>query len=81
MKEKHLFHVQINGGPEQKIEVTTSEYQLAAITCLGILEYDRLDDYNTVKIWIPDLVEAGYGPYFYAYDGHNIGFPEKSREW
>lgn len=79
--KKHTFHIEINAGETQTIEVATSEYGLAAITSLGILDYERKDDYQVVKIWVPDLVEAGYGPYFYAWDGFNQGQPEPSRKW
>lgn len=79
--KKTTFHVEINGGAEQKIEVVTSEYGLAAITSLGMLEYEQADHYQVVKIWIPDLLEDGYGPYFYAWDGFKAGTPEAHRKW
>lgn len=79
--KKNTFHVEINGGVEQKIEVVTSEYGLAAITSLGMLEYEQADHYQVVKIWIPDLLEDGYGPYFYAWDGFKSGTPEAHRKW
>lgn len=79
--KRYTFHVEINGGPEQKIEVVTSEYGLAAITSLGMLGYERADHYQVVKIWMPDLLVDGYGPYFYAWDGFKCGTPETHRKW
>ena len=74
------FHVQINGGPEQTIKVRTGKYKLAAMASLSLLDYEEHSDYDVVKIWVPELMPE-YGPYFYAYDGHSIGYPTKDRQW
>ncbi|WP_155008549.1 hypothetical protein [Pseudomonas amygdali] len=75
--KKTTFHVEINGGAEQKIEVVTSEYALAAITSLGMLEYERADHYQVVKIWIPELVYDRDNPADIRanvpYDGRRVG--------
>ena len=75
-----VFHVEINGGKEQTIETKTSEYGLAAVAALAMLDYEPKNDYNTVKIWVPRHVPE-YGPYFYAFDGYNLGTPEADRKW
>lgn len=72
-KQMHTFHVSINGGKEQTIMTKTSQYQLAALTALGMLDYEEAKNgENVVKIWVPDLLPH-YGPYYYAYDGHQCG--------
>lgn len=81
MSDKTKFCVQINGGPEQTLEVKTSQYGLAAIASLALLDYESHDDYDVVKIWVPELIESGNGPYFYAWDGFTAGRPEDSRKW
>jgi hypothetical protein len=80
-KKKTIWHAQVNGGETQVVELTTSEYLLASLACLGLLEYTEAADYNVVKIWVPELVEAGYGPYFYGWDGHHCVFPSNDRRW
>jgi hypothetical protein len=79
-EEKTTFHVQINGGKEQTIETRTSLYELAALAALAMCEYEHNSEYDVVKIWIPKLLPE-YGPYFYAYDGHNVGMPDEDRKW
>ena len=81
MPEKTKFQIEINGGKTQEIETTTGQYNLAAIAALALCEYDHNEEYDVVKIWVPKLVEGGYGPYFYAFDGQNIGLPTADREW
>lgn len=78
---KNQFCVQINGGPEQILEVRTGVYKLAALASLAILEYESHDDYDVVKIWVPRLVAVGYGPYFVAWDGSTAGLPTDDRKW
>lgn len=73
------YHVQINGGAVEKIQLRTPIYTLAAMAALAMLEYEGHPEYDTVKIWIPSLVDAGYGPYFYAFDGHQIGIAKRDR--
>lgn len=68
------FKVEINNGPTQEISVRTGIYKLAAMASLAMLEYDDERDFDVVKIWCDDLVPE-YGPYFYAWDGHQIGRP------
>lgn len=64
MTDTTTFKVQINGGHEQSLVVKTGQYTLAAIAALALLDYEQADDYDVVKIWVPDLIDAGYGPYF-----------------
>ena len=71
----------INGGKEQVIETKTSLYHLAAVAALAMLDYEPKSDYNTVKIWVPDLVPEYGRPYFYAFDGYNLGEPQSDRKW
>jgi hypothetical protein len=80
--------VEINGGQEQIIELRTTQYALAALASLALLEFLGRDDYDVVKIWQPhvlagQIANAGknlqlqllhaYGPYFYSWDGHQLG--------
>lgn len=58
----NTFHCRINGGDEQTIETTTGIYSLACIAALAVLTDKQIGD---VEIWVPRLVEAGYGPYHY----------------
>lgn len=78
---KVTFHVQINGGKVQTIEVLTGQYNLAALASLATLEFEEGRDYDVVKIWVPSLVEGGYGPYFIGWDGHKIVHPSDFRKW
>jgi len=48
------FHVEINAGPEQTVTVRTSQYALAAVAALALLEADfayskRMHQEKTVK--------------------------------
>lgn len=79
--EKTTFHVQINGGEEHTIEVKTSQYVLAALASLAILDFDHGEGCDVVKIWVPKLVEDGNGPYFYGWDGHQIIYPSDAQKW
>lgn len=73
MSEMQTFHVSINRGPEQVIQVRTGQYNLAAMAALAMLEYEEEDEEtDIVKIWVPELMPQ-YGPYFYYYDGHKMG--------
>lgn len=74
------FKVQINGGPVQEITTKTGIYVLAAMAALAMLDYDENEDYDVVKIWVEHLL-PDYGPYFYAYDGHQIGYPDENRKF
>lgn len=67
-----IFHVEINNGPTQTIEVRTGKYNLAAMAALALLDYDDERDFDVVKIWVQDLLPH-YGPYYYGWDGHQIG--------
>ena len=81
MTDTPTFTVQINGGHEQSLAVKTGQYTLAAIAALALLDYEQADDYDVVKIWVPDLIDGGYGPYFIAWDGHTRVQPADSRRW
>lgn len=37
------FHVEINGGPTQPLEVKTGLYELAAMAALALLDYAKHD--------------------------------------
>ncbi len=74
------FHVEINKGPEQIIQVKTSQYGLAALAALAMLDYIEAQEWNIVKIWVPELM-PDYGPYFYAFDGHVVGYPSLNERW
>lgn len=81
MSGNTTFHVEINKGPVQIFETKTGQYTLAALASLAMLDFEAHPDYEVVKIWVPDLVEGGYGPYFIAWDGHRVGFPDDDRKW
>lgn len=81
MSKQTQFQVRINGGPEQTFHARTGVYTLAALAALAMLEYERHPEYDVVKIWVPSLVEAGYGPYFVAFDGHKVGVPISDRRF
>ncbi|ANJ76257.1 hypothetical protein ACUXPM_003765 [Ralstonia sp. 151470066-2] len=86
MSDSNEFRVQINGGPEHVIAVLTGEYGLAALASLAMVEHEQRrgagQDYDVVKIWIPEQVKGGYGPYFYAWDGHSFSSCVPSeRQW
>lgn len=88
---KTVFHVEINRGPEQTIKCRTGVYQLAAMAALAQLKYKRDEKCDIVKIWLPDLIARvpdpdmhvqSYGPYFYGYDGHNVGYiSDRKYKW
>lgn len=81
MSDPLKFHVQINNGAEHIFETKTGEYTLAALASLAMLDFERHQDYDVVKIWVQELVEAGYAPQFIAWDGHRVGFPHDNRKW
>ena len=64
------FHCRIDDGPEQTIETTTGVYSLACIAALAVLTDELTGD---VEIWVPHLVEAGYGPYHYRVQPKDSG--------
>lgn len=59
---KHRFHICVDGGAEQTFDARSSEYALAVMEAFGAL---AIPYPCNVKIWVPDLVAAGYGPYRY----------------
>jgi hypothetical protein len=59
------FHIRIDGGEERIFAAHTSIYSHAVMAAFGKL---RLAYPCTVEIWVPDLVEGGYGPYTYRID-------------
>lgn len=60
--EGETFHLSVDGGPEQLFEARTGIYSHAVMEAFGKLGLPYPCD---VKIWVPRLVEAGYGPYHY----------------
>lgn len=72
MTAKHTFRVQINGGAENVFEAHTGEYRLAAIAGLALFDHEEHSAYDVVKIWDQSVVSAGYGPYFFGWDGQQI---------
>lgn len=74
------WKVQINGEQVQEFTTRTSLYKVAAMAALAQLEYTPQDDYDVVKIWVESLL-PDYGPYFYAFDGYQIGYPEENRKF
>ena len=60
------FRIVVDGGKECGFESSYSQYDLAVLEAFGAL---GLPYPCEVKIWCTDLVEAGYGPYFYRIDG------------
>lgn len=80
-KQNVQYQVQINGGLVHEIEFKTGQYILAALASLASLDFEPADDFDVIKIWVPHLVEAGYGPYFFAWDGHQVLRPDNARRW
>jgi hypothetical protein len=84
MSKPTTWHVQINGGPEQTFVTKTGIYQLAVVTAIAVCDYEPHDDYDVVKIWVPELL-PDYGPYFYGveskHDGYVVGQPHDNRKW
>lgn len=71
-QDRTTFHLKINGGPEQTITTKSGVYRLAVATAMANLDYTpNKDGQDIVEIWVPHLL-PDYGPYFYAYDGHQI---------
>ena len=56
-----VFHVRINGGPEQELPSKTGIYQAAVAAIPAVLGVEIPCD---VEIWSPGLLPE-YGPYFY----------------
>lgn len=86
MKKTIEYHVEINGEAEQIVGVPTSEYALAALASLAILEHNERRvagrEYDVVKIWIPEQVAGGYGPHFYVWDGDRFSsVVPRERQW
>lgn len=73
------YQVQINNGLEQELSVKTTQYALAALAALALLDYEKHVDYDVVKIWVTEL--PNHGPYFYAFDGHQVGRPDDNRKF
>ncbi len=60
------YHVQIEGKPQPQLE-TLNTYQddaVQAVPRAGMETAARAHPV-VVKLWVPSLVEAGYGPYTY----------------
>jgi hypothetical protein len=62
MMGRNKFHLRIDGGDEQIFVSRHSAYSHAVMEAFGVL---GLPYPCEVEIWVPDLMEAGYGPYFY----------------
>lgn len=56
------FRIRINDGEERGYNSRHSIYSHAVMEAFGALGLPYPCD---VEIWVPDLVEAGYGSYFY----------------
>lgn len=64
------FVIRVDDGAEQEFVSHDSRYSIAALAAFGAL---KLPYPCTVEIWIPELVEAGYGPYKYRIDDFDDG--------
>lgn len=64
------FHVRIDDGPEQTIDTLTGLYSLACIAAVATLTDLQSAD---VEIWMPHLVDAGFGPYRYRVQPRESG--------
>lgn len=73
MAEWSQFRVRVNGGPEQDFETRTGVYRDAAAAAYAMLASGD-DRYPAeVEIWVPHLVDAGYGPYRYLISEDEFG--------
>jgi len=72
MNEPTEFHIKIDGGPEQTIKSQTGIYVWAVAALPALLGTDTPAD---VEIWVPKLVDAGYGPYNYRLEHDIYGRP------
>ena len=59
------FCIRVDDGVVQLFQASTGVYKIAVLEALGKL---GMPYPCTVEIWIPRLVDAGYGPYFYRID-------------
>ena len=72
------FAIQVDDGPEQPFAARHSVYRLAALEAFGRL---GLPYPCTIRIWMPELVAAGYPGFTYRIDnyvdryGQEYGFP------
>lgn len=82
MNKMENWKIQINNGPIQDFQTKTTQYRLAVAAALAQLEFEESDDgEEIVKIWCERLT-PGYGPYFYAHDGHSIySVPKEFVNW
>lgn len=78
------FHVQINKGEVHIITQRSGLYWHAVVHALATMEYPpsiiHPDENDLIKIWVPHLVEAGYGPYWYEHDHHTVG-TTRLKDW
>lgn len=66
-----VFHIRVDDGPENPIDVETGIYVYAAMAVPAIL---GLDLPIVVEIWAPDLIPE-YGPYLYRIRENEYGSP------
>lgn len=59
------FHVRVNGGDERVINTRGSIYCHVVAAVPAMLGICTSEFPLVVEIWVPHLVEAGYGPYVY----------------
>jgi hypothetical protein len=78
VSELHKFMVRVNDGEPVEFLSKHSEYSIAALDAFGKLD---LDYRSMIDIWVPDLVEHGYGPFRYIFTdfvdwrGNEYGVP------
>jgi hypothetical protein len=70
-EERHVFHIRINGGPEQRI-LTKSGVYVYAVAAVPALFDTGLP--VSVEIWVPRLLPE-YGPYSYRVETDEFGNP------
>lgn len=76
------YQVAINNGPTHTFKAKTSKYELAAMAALAMLDYEKHDEFDMVKIWTAHLL-PDYGPYFYFYGERVFGIVvgDNLRKW
>ena len=73
-----MYMIKVNKDPPVQFHSNRTMYVLVAMEAFGVLS---LPYPCSIKIWIPDLVDAGYGPYYYRIDdfrdmyGNKYGCP------
>ncbi len=67
-----IFHIKIDGGDEQTIEIVSSYYLSAAAAAVAFVNNDQLDKGVQIEIWIPDLL-PDYPGHTYAIIRNEFG--------